>query len=298
MADNTQKMHLLQRLKWPALCLVLLLLVAIVILSLLNLKGSYESPYLVLALYTVFIGVPCFFVTLFAAKGFVRTGVWPVIWLGGATMAYGLANLMSPLMLIFTTINATIAAHNTISFLAGTLNLVGAFFVVNRIPAVAVPGLRSRIVVQIYLATAVAVIVAAVLSIAGVMPQFFVQGIGGTPVRQAVLISAIFLFLISGVVLFREYLRYKSELIYWYSLGLLLAVLSMSGLLMESAMGSPLNWTARATLILSGFYLLVGTFVILREARTGHLSTGEALAAFFKRPEETENFCLILLGMQ
>jgi PAS domain S-box-containing protein len=290
MDDNTRAQHLIEDLKRPALWLVLLLLVVTGVLSQLQIKGTYESPYLVLALYVPFIGIPCFFITLFAARGFVRTGVWPVIWLGGAALAYGIANLMSPLLLLLTSVNTTITNHNMISFLAGFLNLIGAFFVVNSVPQAGNPGLRGRVVAQIYTGILIVIIAITTLSITGVIPQFFLQGTGGTPVRQAVLISTAALFLLSGVVLFREYFRLKSDLIYWYSLGLLLAVLSMAGLLLESAMGSPLNWTARAALIFSGIYLLMGTFAVLGEAKAKKLSAGEAFAAFFKRPEQNLRF--------
>jgi PAS domain S-box-containing protein len=286
MADNIHSLHLLERLRRPALWFVLLLLAATVVFSLLDLKGNIESPYLVLALYVLFIGVPCFFVALLAARGFMRTGVWAVLWLGGATLSYGVANLMSPLLLLLTTVNTTIAAHNMISFLAGLLNLVGAFFIVNRVPAESGRASRNSIVAQVYGAISIFIVVVTVLCIAGVAPQFFVQGTGGTPIRQAVLISATLLFLVSGIVLFREYIRLKAEMVYWYSLGLLLAVLSMSGLILQSSMGSPLNWTARMALIFSGIYLLAGTLATLREARTRHLPAGDAFAAFFRRPEE------------
>jgi PAS domain S-box-containing protein len=282
-SDNVNS--ILERLRQPALWLVVLVLAATIILAVLDIKASSDPPYLILTLNILLVGVPCIFFSGIAAISFLRSGVWPALWLGGGSLAFGLAVFLSGLMQQFATTNATITAHNISTLLGGVLFLAGAFFVINRLPAQEEKNRRRSTLLQIYIPLLVFVAAITVLSLLDLLPPFFIQGKGGTPVRQMVLITDTVLFILSSLIIFREYLRLKSGLLFWYALALLLTGLGLVGFLMQTKTGSPLNWMGRSAEILGGLYFLMAALVTFREARARQVSAAEAMASFFAEPE-------------
>jgi PAS domain S-box-containing protein len=282
-SDNVNS--ILERLRQPALWLVFLVLAATIILAVLDIQASSDPPYLILTLNILLVGVPCLFLAGIAAISFMRSGIWPALWLGGGSLAFGLAVFLSGLMQQFASTNATITAHNISTLLGGALFLIGTFFVINRLPVQEVKNHRRAAFLQIYISVLVFVAAVTVLSLLDLLPPFFVQGKGGTSVRQMVLIADTVLFILSSLIIFREYLRLKSGLLFWYALALLMTGLSLVGFLMQTKMGSPLNWMGRSAEILGGLYFLMAALVTFREARARQVSAADAMASFLAEPE-------------
>ena len=80
-----------------------------------------------------------------------------------------------------------------------------------------------------------------VISYRELLPAFFIQGTGGTSLRQMVIGTAALLFLGAGIMNFIQYQQSGSALLYWYSLGLLLLSLGTVVIFMQSSLGTPLN---------------------------------------------------------
>ena len=92
-----------------------------------------------------------------------------------------------------------------------------------------------------------------------ILPPFFIPGQGGTLVRQFVLGSAISMFVVTAFLL-RLYDRIKSSTVFhFYSLGLLLFAIGLSGVWAGKIMDSPLIWTGRFAQYAGGIYMLIGT---------------------------------------
>ena len=70
----------------------------------------------------------------------------------------------------------------------------------------------------------------------GYTPTFFVQGTGGTPVRQFVLGSAIAMFLFTAGLLSGASRRPLSAFLYWYTLALGLIAVGLLGIMIESVL--------------------------------------------------------------
>ena len=104
-------------------------------------------------------------------------------------------------------------------------------------------------------------------------------------VHGIILTITIILFLIAAIILFRQYLRFKSYIIYWCSLGLFFITIGIIGISFQKATGSPLNWASRTSQIMGGIYLLIAAIVTLREAKIRKIPLWEEFSIFFGENE-------------
>ena len=110
----------------------------------------------------------------------------------------------------------------------------------------------------------------------GWLPMFFVQGQGGTAVRQAVLGAAIVMFVGTVALLWAAHRSAVTTFVRWYGLALLLVATGLLGVMLQSVTGSALNWAARAAQMLGGAYMLVAAIASVRETGTWRLALDAA----------------------
>ena len=109
-------------------------------------------------------------------------------------------------------------------------------------------------------------------------PVFFVQGHGGTPLRDFVLGSATVMFVFTTAILGLKNRRPFSAFVRWYGLALLLVATGLFGIMIESVHGSVLSWTGRAAAqYLGGAYMLIAAFASVRESHAWRISLEAAL---------------------
>ena len=136
-----------------------------------------------------------------------------------------------------------------------------------------------------YLGVAVFVALLALAASAGVLPRFFVQGVGPTALRQAVLTVALILFAGAASYKMSRFVAGKREFFYWYSLALFLLAMTLIGALLEPAVGSLLGWMARCFQYLAGIYFFLSVRSASRDARARGVSVDEAVAELFRQSE-------------
>jgi len=113
----------------------------------------------------------------------------------------------------------------------------------------------------------------------GLAPVFFVQGQGGTPIREAALLLAAAMFAWVGWQMVDKFRRQSGAFYYWYGLGLGLTATGLVGVALLTVQGGILGWTIRLTQYLGGAYLFIAALMAAREtgARTLSLAAmGEA----------------------
>jgi PAS domain S-box-containing protein len=277
---------ILEKFKTPALGLVICLIVLTLVFKLLDIQASFDRPNLLLGLFILFVGIPGILVSWMAGRAFLKNGIWAALFMGIGTLTFALTNVFSTSASEFFSTNIYVTAHNTGSLLAGYLHLLGAFFLVNQISNQVKQRSRYSSLLQVYLASLALLVLLIILSIQQIFPPFFIQGLGGTPVRQIVVGLASVFFLISGLIYFWHYHQSRSSFFYWYSLGLILTALGMIGILLQSATGTPLNWVGRGSQIMAGIFLFFAALVVLRDARQQHVSSDEVLAGLLTRTED------------
>ncbi|MBI2183607.1 MAG: hypothetical protein HYU39_01460 [Thaumarchaeota archaeon] len=110
------------------------------------------------------------------------------------------------------------------------------------------------------------------------VPDFFVQGVGPTLVRQQVLGASILLFSYSSIVIMRNFATSRTAILYWFSLGLGLIALGFLSAFLGKVPGGPFSWLGRISLALGGIYLIVSILEALKGVKAtanklGHLDS-------------------------
>ena len=110
----------------------------------------------------------------------------------------------------------------------------------------------------------------------GLLPVLFIQGHGGTPVRQFVLGLSVGTYLLAAaILLLRPRLKEQAH-VQWYALFLLLFGLGLFGTLVQRSAASVLGWTGRAGQYLGALYLVRTAWAASQERSPERLSFAQA----------------------
>jgi len=219
-----------------------------------DLGTAHEAPRLLLILNLVCATFVSVLIAAVTGRRFLRSGESVHLLLGSGALIWGLCTGVAALWIASSGPNITITVHNlgvwvfSVSQLCAVLATDRGHHLVSprrwlAAGYVAVLGLAGSIIWA---------------AASGWIPLFFVQGEGGTPLRQGVVVTGTGLILAASLLLWRSHQRTPSSFASWYSPGLALLGLGLLGVMLQSAAGSPLGWVSRAAQYLGGLYLLVG----------------------------------------
>lgn len=263
-----------KHLAWTPIPLFMVFMAA---LWMLNTKAVFEPSYLLPTLNFIFSTAISIFVAYLAGRSFLSDGGVSVLLLGCGTLIFGLVSLIASITISFAReVNAGVAIYNIGMFLSGFCHFLSA-----------VSGLkghfgriirnRDLLLNGTYGLVTAAVGVVTILVFQGVIPPFFMEDAGPTPLRQGFLGAAILLFGISGVLLIAAGRRTGSSFSYWYGLSLGLIATGLLGVLIITHVGSPLGWTGRAAQYLGGVYMLAAVITAFQESRDWRIPLEEIL---------------------
>ena len=274
--------HRIRRLAWLP---IPILLFVIVVFWAAGLSAVYEPPHLALTLSVFFMLPVALLVAYQVGRSFLLRENRGLLWLGCGMLFWGSAGPLGGALLSQDT-NVAVTVYTLLLWLAAVCHGVGVFFAswqrkVHRWPELWLAGA--------YVGVLALVVVVVLATRAGVVPVFFIQGEGGTPLRQIVLGSAIALLVLAAVALKGEHRETPSLFEYGYALGLLLIAVGLFGVMIQSFVGSALGWISRIAQYLGGVYLMVATAIGMREARDWSRSLEAALGDARQRFEELFN---------
>jgi PAS domain S-box-containing protein len=254
------------------------LVVLIVVMAVLYVFGpttSYESAPVLLLLSFSFITLTSGFIAVLAGKSFLTSGRPALLALCVAMVLWGGSSLLAVVSGRVGNYNLTI--HNLGITASGFCHLIGAL-------AAHRYGEHSLRHAGAWLTMGVA----SGLSLVGLiwlcaahdwLPPFFIEGVGATPLRTAVLTGAIVLFTAAAGLTADRYRRSGWSFLLWYALGLALIGAGALGLILQPTHGSLLGWVARSTQYLGGIYMLTGTILTMRGLGGWRISLEERLIA-------------------
>lgn len=267
----------LRRLAWLP---IPTLLCAMAALWITDPSAVYEPPHLLIALNLFFSAPSALLVAYQAGRGFLLRGNLGLLGFGCGMLFWGGAGSAGGLLVPFGP-NAAVTAHNILVWLAATCHVAGAVLAPWQRTA---PRWPEPWLAGIYAGALTLGAVVVLEALADGISAFFIQGQGGTPLRQVVLGSASAMFVLTAVLLKRNGRGTLSGFQDWYALALLLIAVGLFGVMIQSSVGSLLGWTGRVAQYLGGVYLLVAVMVGLRETREwGHpleAALGEARQQF------------------
>ncbi|OHB49401.1 MAG: hypothetical protein A2Y10_19415 [Planctomycetes bacterium GWF2_41_51] len=255
-----------------------LLLIAILVLRAEHLHIAYNYPKLLLLLNIVFSTLISFFITYLIARSFLERRNLGMLMVGCGVLIWGLSALVGVGAALIKSanhqfdVNSSITIHNSCVWLSGFCHLTGVIL-----------SMRRRTVHKPVFVLAAAYTFSlcitgftVFLTLTGKTPVFFIQGQGGTIIRQIVLGSAVAMFALTAVLLRETNDRPLSPFSKWYSLALWLIAVGLFGIMIQTIHSSLLGWTGRFAQMLSGVYMLIAVIASLRESG-GSISLQEAL---------------------
>lgn len=277
--DETEALRSHSGRRWKSLAWtpIPLFLILMAVLRFYENQAVFEPFYLLPMLNFIFSTAVSIFVAYLAGRSFLADGTVSVLLLGNGTMIFGLVSLIGSVAVsIGGEINAGVAVYNIGVFLSGLCHLLsaGSGMIGNPVRMI---HHRDLVLNGTYALVTTAVGVVTILATQEVMPPFFIQNSGPTPLRQGFLGAAVILFGLSGILLIAGRRDTASSFPYWYGLSLGLIATGLLGVLIIKQVGSPLGWTGRAAQYLGGVYMLAAVVTVFKESRAWRIPMEESL---------------------
>jgi len=223
----------------------------------------YESKILLVMSNVVFSTAAALLVVALISRSFLARGTPDLLLFGCGVLLWGAAGTVGP-ALMTPGGNVAISTHNILACLSAFCQLTGTLL------ALKPPrpfNARHLPLALSYLGVLAVVLLVILLVVNGWTPLFFLQGEGGTLLRQIVLVSTIVMFSGAAAILRESDRQVPKVFAKWYALSLLLTATGLFGVLLQTSHGSALNWTARVAQFLGGAYMLVAAYASLSDPR-------------------------------
>ncbi|HTG00603.1 MAG TPA: PAS domain-containing protein [Nitrospirota bacterium] len=247
----------------------------------------YDPGWLILITNTLFIGVICFSVAVIAFRNYLSSGSIQILLLGCGVLAFGIGGVIAGVVRgLPDGADHNVTIYNIAALVGALFHFIASIILISGTsPEIGVTRKRTWLAAG-YLGVCFFMLLLTVAEFAGIIPPFFIQGRGPTPLRQAVLGSADTLFAFSFLVFFATYRRNKEEFLYWYSLALALTSISLTAFFIQYSVGSPEGWAGRLSQYLGGVYFLIALRTANRSADARKTSFDNILAASLSPAEE------------
>ncbi|MGO8805451.1 MAG: hypothetical protein ACLQO7_02455 [Candidatus Bathyarchaeia archaeon] len=223
----------------------------------LGLRGHYvfNPLYLRIGLNVVLVAVICSVVAYLSAKGYLLTGSLTLLII---TMAFVYISIVSVIIGWLSNYSANwgVTLNGLDLLLFSALQLFASYQASFRSVAI---GSEHRNI-RLALACVAAVFLSGLLSLLTVLkvfPTFFVNGKGVTLTDQIVFSTAVLLFSLGSMLFLRQHLRSKSNVLYWYTLALVLDAIGTFGITLQIRFSDIVVWTGRLGLYVATVYFLI-----------------------------------------
>lgn len=269
--------------KLLGLLLVIVYIVALKVLAVLDVHGVFEHPLLLPLLNTLFAGIVPVSVAYIASKTYLKSGSVTVLFMGCGMLSFGLCAISAGWLIQASDgANLNVTVYNVGAFLGSAFHAVGAILGLSSTIYPDESGARRLRILLAYLGITVFVFCLSLAALRGLVPPFFIQGVGPTGLRQAILGSAVLLYFASSVLLMTYYFGSRSDLLYWYSLCLAMIAIGLFAFFLQRSVGCPIGWLGRSANYLGGLFALVAILGALKNARVRGVSLERTIANGFQ----------------
>lgn len=223
-----------------------------------NRSLTFEPPFLNAVLGTIFIGFTSFAVAYLSYRSYSQNGWFFLVLLGCGALVWGSMSLLGVLLTgLPSGPNPAITIQNTGGLVAAGFHMTSALWKRGPSHRSDLKIHRSILVIS-YTGVLAFTAIFSLLALAGMIPPFFVPGVGQTVLRMAVLGAGAGLFLSASFLFWIRYYSsgLHSKTLYWYFLALGLTGVGLAAVFFLRAPGDPMSWTGRAAVFLGGAYFL------------------------------------------
>ncbi len=247
----------------------------------------YDPGWLISITNTLFVAVVCFAVAFIAMRNYRTTGRIQILLLGCGVLIFGIGGVIAGFVRgLPDGANLNVTIYNTGALTGALFHFIAALILMSGIS----PEIGSRQKGVWFTAGCLGIIIFMTLltlaSFRGMVPPFFIQGQGPTPLRQGILGTANVLFAFSFLVFLAMYVRNKEIFLYWYSLALALTSISLTAFFIEHAVGDSVSWAGRTSQYLGGVYFLIALRTVVRSAEARKTSFDNIITASLSPAEE------------
>jgi len=268
------------------LVLIPLLLIIITVLVVLNMGTVYEPPFLLLVLNTLFIGVISIIIAYITSRVFMKRGSASVFLIGSGMLIFGIGSIASGWLNPLYGPNVSVTIHNTCACIGSIFILIGGVMSRSSQMPVNVRG-RTRWVAAAYFGICVFVIILSLATIRGMIPPFFIPGLGPTGIRQVILENATLFFAMASILFMVTYRKRRSDFFFWYSVSLALISIGLFAVFIPIPVGSLVSWVGRSAQYLGGIFALYAVMISRREAIGKGLPLEHIIANFLADAEQS-----------
>jgi hypothetical protein len=227
----------------------------------------FEPAYANAILYTVFVGFTSFAVAYISVKSYLQNGSTTLLLLGCAGLAWGSSALIgSWLANLPAGTNIGITIVNTGGLFASVFHVASGTLVSKSSAPTNGVGSRRRLSISSYTSVIVLTAGLTLAALDGLIPLFFVPGVGQTFLREVVVGSSAVFFGVSAILFSRIYFASRSATLYWYFLALGMTAVGIGAVFFGRAPGDPISWTGRAAQFLGGVYFLKAVLAAFKSA--------------------------------
>ncbi len=248
----------------------------------------FEPAWLLPITNTVFVTVVFFIVAYIAMRNYKATGRIQILLLGCGVLAFGIGGVVAGLVRSIpgAGANLNVTIYNTGALIGAIFHFVAALILLMGISPEVGAERKGFWLLFGYVGLTIFAALFTMASLKGIIPPFFIQGVGPTTLRQAVLGIADILFAFSFLIFMGTYLRNGEAFLYWYSSALALTSISLTAFFIQSAVGSPIGWAGRFSQYLGGVYFLIAILTAIRSAQVRRTSFDDVLTASLSPAEE------------
>jgi PAS domain S-box-containing protein len=252
-------------------------------LSVSNIRGVFEPPWLLPLLNTAFLSAIPFLIAYITIRAYLGSGSIGLLMLSCGVVTLGLSAFIAGVLIRgMEGPNTNVTIYNSGALLAAAFHFYGSLSVLLGVEPDLDLRRKKMNVINAYLAIFLLIGLLVIATVNDLTPLFFIQGVGPTLLRQIVLGGATALFAVSAFLLTVLYLRSKANFLYWYSLALFLIAIGLACVFFEKAVGSPIGWLGRSAQYLGCIYLLAAVLSAVREVRARGVILEIGIASLFQ----------------
>ena len=265
-------------------------LIVIIVALYLIIKPSvfFEPTWLLPITNTVFVTMIFLIVAYIAMRNFKATGRVQILLLGCGVLTFGIGGEVAGWLRSVPGggANLNVTIYNTGALIGAAFHFAAALLLLAGISPEVGSERKKFWLVFSYAGLTVLMALFTMASLLGIIPPFFIQGVGPTFLRQVVLGAATIFFVFSFLIFMGSYLRNREVFLYWYSSALALTAISLTAFFIQSSVGSPIGWAGRFSQYLGGIYFLFAVITALRSAQVRRTSFDNVLTASLSPAEE------------
>ena len=251
--------------KYAGLIPIIGIALALIVELTLGLRGQYvfNSDFVRIGINIVLLSVICFAVAFLSAKSYLFTGSLTLLLITVSFTYICLVTVIIGFLASFSP-NWGVTLNGIDLFLFAALQLASSYQASFRSVPIGSEHRKVRLMLAVSAAIFLGILMAS-LTVLNVFPVFFVNGVGVTLTDQIVFSIIVLLFAINSALFLRLYLMSKSNVLYWYTLAMLIEAIGSFGLTLQIRFSDIVVWTGRIGIYVATVYFLIALLSARKE---------------------------------